>query len=608
MVFAISAKLLLALMLYNCKICISIMPYMSARLVRHKCEFYKEGGSTMQDKVIEQKAGIFEPPVKPKLTKAMKLAWQKAQRSLTNSKKIAWKNKRDVLKEQFKNEKDAIYEQYHTDVALLQEQTLDQAEQKQALKKLKITRDAAWKNRKDILGAEFKSEKESIFSKYQTDMALLKEEQKTSWIEEKARKTEQYAIDKVLWRVKPELTAEEIAAHKSRLAEKKSAAKERRAEVRANAAKERASIMEAYAQSEKTPDDRLARDLAIRRSKDAQYNAKLDTKEEIRFSKDQMEKAICSPAKRYSLKKRRALYSAIWRDRWLYVMIFPFILYFLLFYYLPMPGIVLAFKEYRVRKGIWASPWADNNGMANFITFFKYPYAWRLVRNTLVMNVYLIIFGFPIPIILALMLNEVRNKMFKTTIQTLSYLPYFVSTVVVTSLIIQFLAPSGLINFIYMAVTGAEKGVYFLLDPKYFRTIYVIMDIWKGAGFGSIIYVSALVSVDAELYEAARIDGAGRWRQLLSITLPSILPTIAIMLIMRLGNILNLGYEAILLLYQPTTWEVADVISTYVYRIGMQGADYGVSTAVGLLNSVVAFIMVYITNTVSRKTTEVGLW
>jgi|GEM_PF-7657 len=558
----------------------------------------------MQDNGIEQKAGIFEPPVKPKLTKTIKMSWKKAQKMLTNSKSVNWKNQSDIMKEQYKNEKSAINEQYQADLALSKEESADQ----QAQNDLKTAKNTALSEAKLKHKEQYKSERDAIFSQYHADMAALKEEQKTSWEAEKTLKEEQFTADKVLWRVEPELTSEEVAQKKSELADKKAAAKMRRAEIKADSTKECAAIEEAYAQSEKTSDDRLTRALAIRRAKDTKHNAMLDVKEDIRFSKDQMERAIYSPAKRYKLKKRRALYSAIWRDRWLYLMVLPFLLYFILFYYLPMPGIVLAFKEYRIRKGIWGSPWADNNGLANFIEFFQYPHAWRLVKNTLVMNAYLILFGFPIPIILALLLNEVRNKMFKTTIQTLSYLPYFVSTVVVTSLIIQFVAPSGLVNVIYKFFTGSDKGIYFLIYPQYFRTIYVIMDIWKGAGFGSIIYVSALVSVDAELYEAARIDGAGRWRQLLSITLPSIMPTIAIMLIMRLGNILNLGYEAILLLYQPTTYAVADVISTYVYRRGMREGAYGLSTAVGLLNSVVAFIMVYITNTVSRKTTEVGLW
>ena len=249
------------------------------------------------------------------------------------------------------------------------------------------------------------------------------------------------------------------------------------------------------------------------------------------------------------------------------------------------------------------------NGFYHFYSFFTGPYFTRLLGNTLWLNILLIIFGFPAPIIFALMLNEVRNKLFKTTVQTISYLPHCVSTVVVAGLVVNFLSPSyGIINFAYKWITGADAGIYFMAKPEYFRTIYVLMDVWKATGFGSIIYTSALAGIDMELYEAARIDGAGRWRQMISITIPGIIPTIAIMLIMRLGNILNLGYEAIILLYQPVTYVTADIISTYVYRVGLIDGNYSLSTAVGLFNGVVALIMVYAANTVSRKVGEVGLW
>ena len=269
----------------------------------------------------------------------------------------------------------------------------------------------------------------------------------------------------------------------------------------------------------------------------------------------------------------------------------------------------MAFKDYSPFKGVWGSPWAPMNGFYHFYSFFTGPYFTRVLGNTLWMNILLIIFGFPAPIIFALMLNEVRNKLFKTTVQTISYLPHFVSTVVVAGLVVNFLSPSsGIINFAYKWITGADSGIYFMAKPEYFRTIYVIMDVWKGAGFGSIIYTSALAGIDMELYEAARIDGAGRWRQMMSITIPGIIPTIAIMLIMRLGNILNLGYEAIILLYQPVTYVTADIISTYVYRIGLVDGNYSLSTAVGLFNGVVALVMVYASNTISQKVGEVGLW
>jgi len=547
----------------------------------------------MQVNGIEQKAGIFEPPVKPKITKKMKTA-QMALRSNGSELIKALVDQKETIKDQYDYDKQTLAKKMKT---ASDSEKATFTERKAALK-AQYDADTEQKN------AEIAEAKKAYLANRPTKSALKKE-----LTDQNNALKAQYKLDKVLWKTAPKVSAEETAKYKSELVELTANAKMRKAKINADAKKERAEIKETYQKSAKTSDDRLAFELAIRHSKDAQRNAKLDIKEELRFNRDKMEKATLSPAKRFKLKKSRARRSAIWRDRWLYVMIFPFFLYFVLFAYLPMPGIILAFKDYSPRKGIWGSPWTSNNGWYNFITFFTQPFAWRVIRNTLVLNSYMILFGFPIPIILALMLNEVRNKMFKTTIQTLSYLPYFVSTVVVCSLVTQFLSlDSGVVNYIYKAISGSDKGIYFLTQPQYFRTIYVIMGIWQGAGFGSIIYVSALVSVDAELYEAARIDGAGRWRQLFSITLPGILPTIAIMLIMRVGNILSLGYESIILLYQPTTYEVADVISTYVYRIGLQQGDASMSTAVSLFNGVVALVMVNMANAVSRKTAEVGLW
>ena len=292
------------------------------------------------------------------------------------------------------------------------------------------------------------------------------------------------------------------------------------------------------------------------------------------------------------------------RDRQLYLMIFPMLLFFLIFCYKPMIGLVIAFKDYSPFKGIWNSPWV---GFRNFTDFFGGPYFMRTLANTLVISMAGIVIGFPIPIILALLFNEIRSRRLVRTVQTITYAPHFISAVVIAGLVTNFLAPtSGLFNVILERL-GAQK-IHFLAQPEYFVPIYTLMDIWQNAGFNTILYISALTGIGAELYEAAIADGAGRWRQLLHITLPGMLPTIVIMLILRLGGILNVGYETIILLYNPGTYSTADVISTYVYRSGIEGGKYDFATAVGLFNSTVGFIMVIVTNKISNKVADIGLW
>lgn len=307
-------------------------------------------------------------------------------------------------------------------------------------------------------------------------------------------------------------------------------------------------------------------------------------------------------------KKRKGIRKDVWTDRNLYLMVLPFVIFLIVFEYVPMYGLQIAFKDYSPFKGIWESPWAPENGLYYFKFFLNGPYAKRLFTNTILINVYQIIFAFPLPIIFALLLNELRSRMFKTSIQTISYLPHFVSSVVVAGLVVNFLSPStGIINIVYTKLTGNDP-IYFLADPKYFRTIFVTMGIWQGLGFSSIIFASALVGIDAELYEAARIDGANRWQQLLHITIPGLLPTVSIMLILRIGNLLNVGFETIILLYQPATYVVADVISSYVYRSGIQEGNYALATAVGLFNGIIALILVLSANWFSRKIGDIGLW
>ncbi|WP_327205328.1 ABC transporter permease [Paenibacillus sp. Root444D2] len=291
-----------------------------------------------------------------------------------------------------------------------------------------------------------------------------------------------------------------------------------------------------------------------------------------------------------------------WR---LYLLLIPFLAWYVLFMYKPMYGLQIAFKDFSLFKGIEGSTWV---GLEHFKQFFNGPYFWRTLKNTLLLSLYQLIFAFPAPIVLALLLNEVRNRLFQKFVQTFTYLPHFISIVVVAGIVTNFLAPStGIVNSI-LQLLGGEK-LYFLTKPEYFRTIYIIfMDIWKEMGFGAIVYIAALAGVNPALYEAAKIDGAGRFQIIWNVTLPSIIPTIAIMLILKIGQLMEVGYESIILLYQPSTYETADVISTYVYRSGLQEGQYDLATAAGLFNASVSLLLVIMANRLSKKLTDTGLW
>lgn len=291
------------------------------------------------------------------------------------------------------------------------------------------------------------------------------------------------------------------------------------------------------------------------------------------------------------------------KNKWLILMALPVVAWYILFHYVPMYGVIIGFKQFSPVKGIWGSPWV---GLQHFHDFFNSISAWRVIRNTLLINFYQLIFGFPAPIILALLLNEIKNKAFKKTIQTVTYLPHFVSTVVICGMIIDFFAKSGLINDI-IAFFGGSRTM-FMVEEGWFRTIYVSTGIWQGIGWGSIIYLAALTAIDTELYEAVTIDGAGRWKQFIHITLPGIAPTIVILLIMNIGRMMSEGYEKIILLYNPSTYETADIISSYVYRRGLVEANYSFSAAVGLFNSIVNLILIVTANYTSRKVNETSLW
>lgn len=286
-------------------------------------------------------------------------------------------------------------------------------------------------------------------------------------------------------------------------------------------------------------------------------------------------------------------------NKYKYLLVLPVLIYLAVFAYKPMYGLLIAFKNYRPRLGIAGSKWV---GLQNFQNFFQDVYFWRLLRNTLSISLLTIAFGFPAPIILALLLNEVRNTTFKRTVQTVTYMPYFISMVVACSLVKDYCQSNGLFSMLL----GTNKN--YLTDSSYFYLIYVVSDIWQFVGWNSIIYLAALSGIDQEQYEAARIDGAGRFKQILHITIPGIAPTIVVLFILRMGNVLNVGFEKVLLLYTEATYDVADVISTYVYRRGILKADYSYGAAVGLFNSVVNVIFLVSTNYMSKKFNQGGLF
>lgn len=293
------------------------------------------------------------------------------------------------------------------------------------------------------------------------------------------------------------------------------------------------------------------------------------------------------------------------RYKYIYLMILPVIIYYAIFCYKPMYGALMAFQDYNITKGIWGSEWI---GLSNFIQFYESPYFFRTLRNTLVLSMLRLVFVFPAPIIFALLINEIKRKYFKKVMQTISYLPYFISVVVISGIIYDFCMQSGLLTYFYKLVTGTEGSVNLLTKPELFRTIYIGSDIWQTIGFSSIIYISALSGINPELYEAATIDGAGRWKQMLNITLPGIFPTITILFILQIGSLMNIGFDKVFLLYNPSIYETADVISTYIYRQGLVVGEYSYSAAVGLFNSVINFMLLILANQLSKKAKGASLF
>lgn len=291
----------------------------------------------------------------------------------------------------------------------------------------------------------------------------------------------------------------------------------------------------------------------------------------------------------------------------LYIMlIFP-LAFYIIFAYGPMAGLVIAFKDYSLWKGMFASPWADHFGFGHFITFLTDDYFWKVLKNTFVLGAVNTAVNFTAPIILALIVNELKASMYKKVTQTLTYLPYFVSTVAIVGIIISMLSPStGIFNNIIKMLGG--KPVNFLLAPNYFLPIYVLTNMWKGLGWGTIIYIASMANVNPELYEAAGIEGAGRLKKMWHITLPAIKPTIAILLIMSMPGIINTDFETILLLQRPQTMGVADVIATYSYRRGLLGTEFDYGAAMGLFFSILSIVIIFFSNKISKKLSDISIW
>lgn len=293
------------------------------------------------------------------------------------------------------------------------------------------------------------------------------------------------------------------------------------------------------------------------------------------------------------------------RAEWqIYVMLAPMVIWFLMFLYKPMYGLQIAFKDYSVFRGIAASPWV---GIEHFETLFANSQFLRAVKNTVFISALSLVFGFPVPILLALMFNEILNAVYKRTAQTIVYLPHFISTVIIAGIVITAFSPSaGIVN----TVLGwfDIDSIYFLTKPEWFRPIFIGSGIWQEAGFSSIVFLAAIAGVNPSLYESAVVDGASRWQMMWKITIPSIMPTIIIMLIIRIGNLMEVSFELIILLYQPATYQTADVINTFIYRQGLQSGQYDLAAAAGFFNAVVAFILVIAANSISKRYSRTSLW
>ncbi|RTE10837.1 ABC transporter permease [Paenibacillus whitsoniae] len=315
--------------------------------------------------------------------------------------------------------------------------------------------------------------------------------------------------------------------------------------------------------------------------------------------------AILRTEEKSTSASRALRFKRLWHiNKYLWLLFLPCLLYYLVFRYAPMFGLVITFKDYNLFKGVWASDWV---GLKYYRMFLQNPDFWPLLKNTFLLGFYNLVFGFPAPIILALLLNEVRRKAVKWFVQTVSYLPHFISNVIVASMVIMFLSPTGgLVNNILQSL-GFDP-INFMNKPEMFRGIYVISEIWQHIGWETIIYLAALTAVDPQLYEAANIDGANRMRRIWHVTIPGISPAIVITLILNIGNVLEIGFEKVYLMQNPAIYDTADIISTYVYRIGLVQGNFSYGSAIGLFMGVISLIFIYSANWLSRRVSETSLW
>lgn len=304
------------------------------------------------------------------------------------------------------------------------------------------------------------------------------------------------------------------------------------------------------------------------------------------------------------MSKSERLIQHLRRDWQIYAMLLPTIIWFIVFLYKPMYGLQIAFKDYSIFKGIEGSPWI---GFEHFQTLFDNDDFIRAIKNTAILSAYNLLFAFPAPIILALMFNEILTQWFKKGAQTIVYLPHFISTVILAGIVITAFSPSAGIVNTFLGWLGIDP-IYFLSKPEWFRPIFIGSGIWQEAGFSSIVFLAAIAGVNPSLYESAMVDGASRWQMMWKITIPSILPTILIMLIIRIGNLLEVSFELVILLYQPATYQTADVVNTFIYRQGLQAGQYDLAAAAGLFNAVVAFVLVMTANTISKRYSRTSLW
>ena len=312
---------------------------------------------------------------------------------------------------------------------------------------------------------------------------------------------------------------------------------------------------------------------------------------------------VITAKQQISRARSHPLLRRMWRARYLYMLILPTLVFFLIFSYIPYYGLTIAFRQFKIFLGINASPWV---GLKYFREFFSSSDFVRLLRNTVLISIMRIAFGFPVPIIFALLLNEVRHTWYKRTVQTITYFPNFLSWVVYAGIMLVFIAPSGVVNQLSKVWGGGTIPI--LTSGKLFLPMLILTDIMKGFGFGAIIYLAALSSIDPQLYEAAVVDGANRWQQTLYITLPGIRSTMVVVLILALGGLMNAGFDQIFQFYNAAVREVADIIDTFVYRIGLQSSQFSLGTAVGLFKSVIGLILIYTSNSIVRRTGEYSIW